>query len=341
MNRLTAFFILLASLASAYCCSGCDFLKDREQTVTVTDQLGRTVDLPARIEKICALHHFGGKIVYALKQQDRLVDTSIYGKEALALKAIDPEFAAKPAMLEGHSYNVEGLMKLGPQMAFVYASSNQAEMEIFSNAGIPVVAVKGETFEQSFDAIRLMASVLQCETEGDTYITACRDLIAMVRKRIEQQNRPPIRVLFSGPKSIYSAATGSMLQTEILALSGAVNVARDLTGFWADISPEQIAVWDPEVVFLGSSLDSYGRDHIYGNPHFSTVTAIRNRQVYSFPSNVGWWDYPAPHCVLGVVWSAKTLYPDLFSDVDMMTIANRFYERFMGHTFEALGGMLD
>jgi hypothetical protein len=26
-----------------------------------------------------------------------------------------------------------------------------------------------------------------------------------------------------------------------------------------------------------------------------------------FPSNMGWWVFPAPHCVPGVVWAANEL----------------------------------
>jgi iron complex transport system substrate-binding protein len=70
------------------------------------------------------------------------------------------------------------------------------------------------------------------------------------------------------------------------------------------------------------------------------VTAIKNRRVYTFPSNIGWWDYPAPHCVLGVVWTAQTLYPHLFEDLDLTQVVNDFYQRFMGYSFEDMGGRL-
>jgi iron complex transport system substrate-binding protein len=41
-----------------------------------------------------------------------------------------------------------------------------------------------------------------------------------------------------------------------------------------------------------------------------------------------------------VVWTAKTLYPHLFEDLDLMQTANEFYHRFMGYSFEELGGQL-
>jgi iron complex transport system substrate-binding protein len=312
-----------------------------EQTITITDQLGRRVDVPRRLDRVTALHHFGGQIIYALKQQDRLVEQVLYGIEGKALAAVDARFAALPQSMDGHSLNMEYLVSLRPQVAFVYASFDQADMVQLENAGIRVVAVRGETLEESFDAVRLMATILGCEEEGRAYVADSQRLVTLVQDRLK--DIPPDqrrRVLFSGPKSIYTVATGEMLQSQSLSLAGATNVAAGLKGFWADISPEQVATWDPDVIFIGSSLATYGLDDIYSNPQFATVKAIRNRQVHVFPSAIGWWDYPAPHCVLGVVWAAKTLYPERFNDIDMRAVADDFYAKYLGHTFTAMGGKL-
>jgi len=322
--------------------SGCDVSPEApSQTQTITDQLGRQVKIPRHPKKIAALHHFGGKIIYAINQQHLLVDQGIYGKEALALTRIDNAFASLPSIIQSHGYNVEGLVSLNPEIIFSYASMDKLEMEQFKHAGIPVVAVKGETFTESFEAIRLISAVLDCKDIGETYIKTCQDLLDMVQDRLKGHVEKPVAVMFAGPRSIFSVATGNMLQNHILELSGAVNVARELSGFWADVSPEQIAQWNPEVIFLGSYLDVYGKDKILESPQFQTVTAIKKKRIHTFPSNIGWWDYPAPHCVLGVVWSAKTLYPQLFEDIDMMVLANSFYRQFVGHSFEEMGGRLD
>lgn len=334
--------IIVVCLLSLCCISGCKFFEESyKETVIVTDQLGRKVEIPKQVKKIAALHHFGGKIVYALNQQHLLIEKGIYGREAIALNKIDKEFAALPDLSIGSNANIEGLVSLSPEIIFFYASGALSEMEQFKNAGVPVLAIKGETFEESFEAVRLMSNVLNCREKGEQYIKTCQNLLAMVENRLKDRVPQPLKVMFAGPKSIYSVATGNMLQTRILELSGAVNVADKLIGSWANVSPEQIAMWNPDVVFLGSSLDTYGKDKIFKNSHFQTVKAIKNRKVYSFPSNIGWWDYPAPHCVLGVLWSAKILYPEIFSDIDMMTQANQFYKKFVGHTFEEMGGRLD
>ncbi|HOI16415.1 MAG TPA: ABC transporter substrate-binding protein, partial [Geobacteraceae bacterium] len=186
-----------------------------------------------------------------------------------------------------------------------------------------------------------VARVLGCEKRGEEYVAECERLFRLVKERTDRI--PPekrLKVMFVGPKNIYTAATGQMLQNTLLETAGGRNVAESLKGFWAAVSPEQIAAWNPDVIFLGSSLDSYGADSLFGDRQFITVSAVRNRRVYVFPSNIGWWDYPAPHCVLGMVWAAKTLYPDLFRDVDMKKIADGFYTRYLGYSFTAMGGKL-
>ena len=337
---LAYLFILLSTILILNVCSRPESRKS-DQTISVVDQLERTVVIPQKITRIAALHHFGGKVVFALGQQDKVVDQVFYHREREAMAKVNPAFAAKPSMLNLHGINIEELITLKPDVAFVYASFDKAEMGQLENAGIRVVAIRGETIEESYQGVKVMARVLHCEAKGQAYIDDCERLLSMAKKRVV--NLPAenqLKVMFAGPKNIYTVATGEMLQTEILSLAGARNVASNLKGFWAAISPEQAAAWNPDVIFLGSTLDTYGTENLYHNPQFQTIKAIKNKRVYTFPSNIGWWDYPAPHCVLGVVWAAKTLYPERCTDLDILKIADEFYAKYMGYTFTAMGGKL-
>lgn len=337
-GKWTTLVFIIAVIALAGC-SGRD--QKQKDSFTIIDQMGRSVVIPRKIDRIAALHHFGGKIVYALKQQDKLVDQALYWNEARAMDKVDKQFAALPKLMEGHDISIEMLVSLKPQIAFVYASFDRSEIEQLTNAGISVVALRGETLKESFEAVRLAAQVLGCMDAAESYLSDCSNIISYVQKRVK--DIPPgkrLKVMFTGPKSIYTVATGEMLQTEVLELAGAINVARDLKGFWADVSPEQVALWNPDVIFLGSTLDTYKIDEVLSNPQFMTVSAIRQKKVYAFPSNVGWWDYPAPHCVLGTAWAAKTLYPQRFIDTDITAIADSFYTKYLGHSFTSMGGRL-
>lgn len=336
--------VLFAWAVLLVACDGCGYRTSQDgETIIVTDQMGRTVTVPRHMTRVSALHHFGGKIVFALGQQGRLVEQSIYGKEAQALAAVDPIFAAMPKTQDqtGHAINYESLIALRPQCAFVYSSFDRSEMRQLEDAGIKVVAVKGETLEESFEAVRLMARVLDCEKRGEEFIADCRRLLSLVKDRVGHlPAEKRLRVVFAGPKSVYTIATGEMLQNQMLELAGAVNVGASLKGFWSDVSPEQLAAWNPDVIFIGSSLASYGVQEVLGNSQFKVLKAVQARKVYVFPSNIGWWDYPAPQCILGTVWAAKTLYPEQFRDVDIVKTADEYYARYVGHTFTSMGGRL-
>lgn len=336
MNRITLLILLAVMMGSG----GCDnFLSPGEQLVAFRDQEGHTVHIPRHLERISG----EGGIIYALGQQDKLVDRGIYyGPEGDAMARVDPMLAARPNLREGKRHmNYETLTALRPQVYFANSEFHKENKEQMERAGVTVFAIKCESIDESFKAVRLMGRVLNCDDKARAYLDDCRRLLKIAEDRtrdIPADKR--LKVMFAGPKSVYTVATGEMIQTEIIRQAGGRNVAVGLKGFWADVSPEQVAGWDPDVIFLGSSWGTFGVEAVCRNPQFQTITAVKKRRVFAFPSNVGWWDFPPPHCVLGVVWAAKTLYPERFTDVDMLKLADDFYLKYRGHTFTALGGKL-
>jgi hypothetical protein len=45
--------------------------------------------------------------------------------------------------------------------------------------------------------------------------------------------------------------------------------------------------------------------------------------------------------MLGIAWLATVLHPDLFEDMDMLSLANETYELMYGYSYTELGGELD
>jgi iron complex transport system substrate-binding protein len=335
--------VLLTVVIALVCVvvSSCEKDEGAPAALSVRDQLGRSVAVPERIDKIVALHHVGGKVVFALGQQEKLVDQALYREEGAAMARLDPSFARKPTLISGYTINTEQVIALAPDVAFAYASFKEDEVRQLENAGIKVIGLKAESFEESYEAVRLAGRVLGCEQVAEAYIADCEELLGMVKKRVASiAPEKRVKVMFAGPRGVYTVATGEMLTSEIISRAGGCNVAAGLKGFWADVSPEQVAAWNPDVIFVGSTLNTYGVTEVLAHPQFRTVKAVRERRIHAFPSNIGWWDFPAPHCVLGVVWTAKTLYPDRFADLDVTKVADRFYTKYMGHSFTAMGGRL-
>lgn len=110
-----------------------------------------------------------------------------------------------------------------------------------------------------------------------------------------------------------------------IQLAGGVNVADEADAeSYGDVTAEQIAVWNPQVVFCGRIADPAA---ITGDATFAGTDAVANGKVYLTPSGVMEWD-TGSECVLNALYMAKTLHPDLFDDLDMAKEVKDYYARF-------------
>ena len=325
--------------------TGCGPEKKKEaKTKIIVDQVGREVEIPANVERVAAFHIYSAKIMYALGQEDKLVHKAIYPPEGDILEELDEKFAALPDLSTGDhkDTNIESVLNLVPQVVFSYAAFDTAEIEQFEEAGLTLVGVKGETLEDTYETIALFGEIFDCQKEAQEYTEYIKEKYNYINDRtkdLDESEKP--KVLISGPKSIYTVATGEMLQNEMIELGGGINPAKGLKGRWAEISPEQLVTWNPDYIFLGSSFGNTTKEEIYNNPAFATINAVKNKHIYIFPSNIGWWDFPLPHAILGMMWTADKINPDLFEDMDVKQIADEYYKKSFGYSFTEMGGKLD
>ena len=66
---------------------------------------------------------------------------------------------------------------------------------------------------------------------------------------------------------------------------------------------------------------------------WSSITAIKNKAIYEFPSVLEPWDYPTAAVALGVCWATHNLHPDLYSLDDLKEDTDEFYNLVYGKTF--------
>lgn len=203
------------------------------------------------------------------------------------------------------------------------------------------IAVSGETFDEVYETARIMGEVLDCSERTQEVIDFIEDLRNMVFSRVKNisdDEKPVVMVCGSG--GVYTAATADMFQHQMVETAGGINAGANLNGKWANVSAEDIILWDPDYIVLGSSFGVDDVESVLADPALQTVTAIKNKDVYIFPSTLGWWDFPLPQSVLGIIWTAKTIHPDQFTDIDMLEMADSVYEFIYGYTYSKLGGVL-
>jgi iron complex transport system substrate-binding protein len=146
-----------------------------------------------------------------------------------------------------------------------------------------------------------------------------------VLARTPEERRPRV-YLARGPQGLETGLRGS-INSEIVERAGGRNVA-DAPGQdgIANVSPEQVLAWDPEVVV---TWDRQAYDHIRSDPVWARVRAVRDGRVRLSPSEpFGWIDRPPSlNRLLGLRWLAAALHPDRVR-LDLPAATREFYSLF-------------
>ena len=94
-------------------------------------------------------------------------------------------------------------------------------------------------------------------------------------------------------------------------------------------SLEQMLAWNPEVIS-----DARQVPLAYGDPRFSSISAVRNKRVHVAPSGAHLWANRTVEEPLTILWAATILHPDLTRSIDIRKEARDFYARFFGVTLQ-------
>jgi len=208
------------------------------------------------------------------------------------------------------------------------ASTRSAWLDIVGELEVPLVLFDAETFDRLKEAVELTGELFgpQASAKAQTWVTYFDSTVKQIQNltaEIPSNNLP--KILFTGT-SPQSVASGDMFQTEIIEAAGGQSVSKELIGYWNEVNLEQIAIWDPDIIIVphygGASIES-----ITESNEWQILRAVQDGRVYQMPKLVAPWDTPAPDSVLGIVWMAQLLHPDLV-DLDCSEETQYFYNTF-------------
>lgn len=304
----------------------------RRETQKVTDYMGRIVDVPLQTDRIGCLYAISGHVVTMLGKGEHIVAVVEGLKRDVILREINPQIAQAGTPKSGEAVNIEELARLNPDVVFVQSTTarNAAEMEKFAKFHIPVLTMDYRNMAEQQTAVRMIGQAIGARDRAEEYIKyyqACVDRVTQKIKGIPMEKR--IRVYHSVNEATRTDARDT-LPADWLQAAGALNVSVgqnlrvDEDKYFAGI--EQILQWDPDVILVNEEgVDKY----ILSNEHWANLKAVKDKKVYKMPNGISRWGHPGSlETPLAVLWTAKTLYPELFQDLDMVKETKFFYEKF-------------
>ncbi len=298
------------------------------------DQTGHHVYLPTPPERVVSAYGPATYFVYALGEGDRLVAaryvalTDTGGEVGALHQRLDPHFSSK---LMRSDPTVEDIVAQRADLVLANPVKNRGILEILrEDLSVPVAGYSPESLDSVLQAVVLTGTLLGPQALERAYALVGR-LESSLRTLddalagLSDEQRP--RVLFVGvnPSRV---AGGAMLQTELIARAGGRSVTAELAGGWPEVSVEQLLSWDPEVIVIAP----YGQvepETLLDDPHWAGISAVRKGKVYKMPRVAAPWDAPVPDAVLGTLWLAQILHPQLVL-LDAAEEACFLYEHYYG-----------
>ena len=91
---------------------------------------------------------------------------------------------------------------------------------------------------------------------------------------------------------------------------------------------------NPDVIYL-SSFSAYTPEDFYNNTagegqDWSSVKAVQDKRVYKFPLGTYYWYPPSSDAPLSLMWMASTMYPEVYSEIDLDQEIRDYYEKYYG-----------
>lgn len=298
-----------------------------------TDAAGRTVEVPEHPTRILAAGPPASVLLYTLAP-DRMIgwirSPTTEEKSYLAPATRDLPTTGRLTG-RGGTANVEAVLGLKPDLIVDVGSTGPTYVSLAdrvqAQTGIPYVLLDGH-FDRTAESYRRLGALISAEAAASDLANAVEAIVAEVTRKIATvplERRP--RVYYArGPKGLETGLGGS-INVELLHVVGARNVAADAgPGGLANVSPEQVLAWNPDVII---TQDAGFRSGIAADPLWSGLKAVREGRVYQAPAlPFGWFDAPpGANRLIGIRWLASVLYQDLFPQgLDAAT--REFYRRF-------------
>ena len=312
---------------------------------TITDQDGFQVELPLDVQRIvvCDILPLPSVLTVFFDSGEKIVGmsgTSMSAAENGLLGQLYPEVLdAETGFIDGSTVNVEELMKLRPDVVF-YNASRRELGEQLRNAGFPAVAISVNKWE--YDSIEtlnqwiaLLSEIFPENAKTEVVESYSRQVYDLVQGRVADIPERE-RVLF-----LYQYSETNMLTSGAKFFGqwwadaiGAVNVAGELTtDNSVAVNMEQVYAWNPSLIFI-TNFTTAGPADLYGNTvgayDWSGIDAVKNERVYKMPLGMYRSYTPGVDTPVTLLWLAKTAYPELFADIDVVASAKDYYHQVFG-----------
>lgn len=305
-----------------------------QQTTTVTDMLGRTVVVPYNITRIItynAVPPLNSLLMVFGKGNDiinNIPSSMATMPEASFQYVLDPQLANEPQL--DATPNVEQILSMNPD---VVITSEESTVTALQNSTIPVICLENNDSEisQIEESMNILGQIFHNPARANEYIQYYNSKIAQLNATIgsvPMSQRPKVLNMWATTLAVFNASywiapAGGI---DAFSSSGVTGGYGGVTGRY-QVTMEELLQWNPDIIIVRDAGDI---SYLENNSQFSTINAVKNKQIYVEPAGTFTWNGAAETPLMSE-WAASVFYPNLVSQSQVINDTIGFYKEFLGY----------
>ena len=308
------------------------------ETRTFVDSVGREVEIPVEVERVApsgfvaqqVLLPIAGDKLVGLGEEITEDQQRFLGSEYADLPIFGAAFGASDTL------NKEALAAEDPQMIIDVGEAKDGLAEdldaLQEQLGIPCVFVSAtlDTYDETYATLGELLGEEERGTELSDYCARVYEETETALASIPEDQR--VRAMYVTGDAGQNVLAKDSYQSQVIDMC-ADNVAvvdePSGKGTGNEVSLEQIALWDPDLIIFqtGSIYDTVGDD-----PAWANISAIASGNYYEVPDLPYTWmnNPPSVNQMLGMQWFPRLCYPDAF-ETSMQEAVTDYFRMFYGH----------
>ena len=264
---------------------------------TVVDDLGRTISIAPRPERIVSLAPNLTEILFAVGAGDRVVATTTFCD-------YPPEAASKTRVGDTQRPDLERLIALKPDLVVVSTASQLETLSArLEGLGIATYVSRARDLEGVLASIERIGDLVGERAAGQALVASLRERADRIRAAVSARPAPKVFFVVGSPPLI-TTGRGTFLD-DLIRQAGGVSISANETAEWPQYSPEAVIGAAPEVIVLPTF--SHGVENELPGPLRQTPAARDGRVVRVDADLVM---RPGPRLVDGLEALARAIHPE-------------------------------
>ncbi|MGI6704029.1 MAG: ABC transporter substrate-binding protein [Clostridia bacterium] len=337
-SRLVIGIILLSLILSGCGQTGTQQTSETPEDVPgfyMTDSFGREVFVPDEVENIACLYSFAGYAVSLLGRGDDLVAVPDGLQRDVMLVEMIPQVGQAAVPRKSGKINIEELLRQDPDLVIIRGDTarDQKEVEQLDRAGLNYIVVEYTNIKEQQQAISIIGEAIGRKGQADAFNEYYNGIIQRVGDVVDSIPEDGRARMYHSENQALRTTHSSTLPADWSKAAGVVSVSvgeeLNLVNNDYYASLEQVLLWNPEVIIAN---ENSAVKYILGNPQWSGIKAVQDKRVYQLPQGISRWGHPGSvETPLAILWTAKTVYPEIFGHIDMEKEVEYFYKEFFGY----------